>query len=273
MRFSTLAGTFALCATAQAFPDTSPFILSSTASLDMPATTDQLQSNTHVLKTAKELLSTCPTDKYVVISQPKLHSQDLASASSSPTLHEIVKGSVIKSTYSVAGMYGEIASEDVLTYIRAACGSRYDRGEISISSLPLQALPLDTASTDERDEALLSNDRIIADVLATAPLGNSYTILYLSDVRDLKYEAQFETAFSSDLKRDEASAHRANASADHRPFFEKYELFNAGIYMALVATSFLLMILFVGLKALGSLEVSVGAFDKDMGPSAQKKQQ
>ncbi|KAL5615501.1 hypothetical protein BROUX41_005546 [Berkeleyomyces rouxiae] len=271
MRFSTLAGGFALCATAQAFPDTSPFILSSTAALDIPATTDQLQSNTHVLKTAKELLANCPTDKYVVISQPKLHSQDLASASASPTLYQMVKGPAIKSTYSVAGMYGELASEDILTYIRSACGARYDQGAISISSLPLQALPQALAA--ERDDALLDNDRIIADVLATSPLGDSYTILYLSDVRDVKYEAHFESAFKSDLKRDEASAFKSNSSVDSRPFFEKYELFNAGIYMALVAASVLMTILFVGLKALGSLEVSVAAFDKDMGPAAQKKQQ
>ena len=41
--------------------------------------------------------------------------------------------------------------------------------------------------------------------------------------------------------------------------------------MALFATIVLLAILTAGLKALASLEVSVGAFDKEMGPAAQKK--
>lgn len=43
--------------------------------------------------------------------------------------------------------------------------------------------------------------------------------------------------------------------------------------MGILATIVLGSILTVGLRALSSLEVSYGAFDKDMGPSAQKKQQ
>jgi hypothetical protein len=43
--------------------------------------------------------------------------------------------------------------------------------------------------------------------------------------------------------------------------------------MSLIVLLILLSILGVGLRALSSLEVSYGAFDKDMGPAAQKKQQ
>lgn len=46
-----------------------------------------------------------------------------------------------------------------------------------------------------------------------------------------------------------------------------------GIFMALITAIVLFSILGVGLRALASLEVSYGAFDKDMGPAAQKKQQ
>ena len=42
-----------------------------------------------------------------------------------------------------------------------------------------------------------------------------------------------------------------------------------GILVGLVMIS----LLGVGLNALSSLEVSYGAFDKEMGPAAQKKQQ
>ncbi|KKA27824.1 hypothetical protein TD95_003922 [Thielaviopsis punctulata] len=266
MHFSTFVGTVALCAGAQAFSDTTPFILSSTAVLDVSTPIDQLQSNTHVLKTAKNLLASCPTDKYVVVSQPSLHSKDLESSASSPTLYSIVQGDAIRSTFSVAGMYGEIASEDLLAFIRKACAARYEKGDISISSLPLPTLPV-----ENRAVVLRENDDMIADVLANAPLGDSYTILYLSDVRDVKYEAQFKTVFSSGMKRDDVVTRKSNATVDNRKFFEKYQLFNAGIYMTLLATFFMMTILYVGLQALASLEVSVGAFDKDMGPSAQKK--
>lgn len=43
--------------------------------------------------------------------------------------------------------------------------------------------------------------------------------------------------------------------------------------MTLIVLAILLSILGVGLKSLSSLEVSYGAFDKEMGPAAQKKQQ
>lgn len=46
-----------------------------------------------------------------------------------------------------------------------------------------------------------------------------------------------------------------------------------GIFMALITAVILLAILSVGIRALGSLEVSYGAFEKDMGPAAQKKNQ
>lgn len=42
--------------------------------------------------------------------------------------------------------------------------------------------------------------------------------------------------------------------------------------MSLIVLIILLSILGVGLRALSSLEVSYGAFDKEMGPAAQKKQ-
>jgi hypothetical protein len=46
-----------------------------------------------------------------------------------------------------------------------------------------------------------------------------------------------------------------------------------GLFMGLLVGFILLSILSVGLSAIGSLQVSYGAFDKEMGPAAQKKQQ
>jgi Na+-transporting methylmalonyl-CoA/oxaloacetate decarboxylase gamma subunit len=43
--------------------------------------------------------------------------------------------------------------------------------------------------------------------------------------------------------------------------------------MGLLVVFVLLSILSVGVSALGSLQVSYGAFEKEMGPAAQKKQQ
>jgi hypothetical protein len=43
--------------------------------------------------------------------------------------------------------------------------------------------------------------------------------------------------------------------------------------MGLLALVIMLAILYAGISAISSLEVSYGAFDKEMGPAAQKKQQ
>lgn len=44
-----------------------------------------------------------------------------------------------------------------------------------------------------------------------------------------------------------------------------------GVFMSLLVVIFLFSILGVGVSALQSLQVSYGAFEKDMGPAAQKK--
>lgn len=43
--------------------------------------------------------------------------------------------------------------------------------------------------------------------------------------------------------------------------------------MGILAGLFFLLILYVGISAIGSLEVSYAAFEKEMGPNVQKKQQ
>ena len=55
------------------------------------------------------------------------------------------------------------------------------------------------------------------------------------------------------------------------PLFVKYQYFSPGIFMGLVSVLIMLAILYVGLSAVSSLQVSYGAFDKEMGPAAQKK--
>jgi hypothetical protein len=109
------------------------------------------------------------------------------------------------------------------------------------------------------------------------------------------YEPEFEEAVMMDLKRNVQGppSRRADNETEWNklPLFEKYQFFTPGrspqtitiphfssltvtaIFMGLLAVILIGSILTVGLKALNSLEVSYGAFEKDMGPAAQKKQQ
>ena len=47
----------------------------------------------------------------------------------------------------------------------------------------------------------------------------------------------------------------------------------SGIFMGLVVASVLFSILYVAISGVSSVQVSYAAFDKEMGPAAQKKQQ
>jgi V0 complex accessory subunit Ac45/VOA1 transmembrane domain len=60
---------------------------------------------------------------------------------------------------------------------------------------------------------------------------------------------------------------------DQRPLFEQYQFLTPGLFMGLLVGLLLFAILSVGISALGSLKVSYAAFEKEMGPAAQKKTQ
>ena len=125
-------------------------------------------------------------------------------------------------------------------------------------------------------------------------LDGDYTVVLFSDPNEFKaYEPEFIEPVHMDLRRQaddgvKFTSRRAN-STNKAPLFEKYQFFtpgkrsvhkccdrcltcNSGIFTGLIALIILLSILTVGLKALASLEVSYGAFDKENGPAAQRKQ-
>lgn len=111
------------------------------------------------------------------------------------------------------------------------------------------------------------------------------------------YEPEFEETVMMDLKRNVQGQPQRRVDNETEwkklPLFEKYQFFTpgkqatteafasttvqmltyTGIFMGLLAVLLIGSILTVGIKALASLEVSYGAFEKDMGPAAQKKQQ
>jgi len=122
-----------------------------------------------------------------------------------------------------------------------------------------------TASSDYELSRLVAN------------LADSYTVILYSDPNEFEtYAPDFVESVHMDLKRQADDSERLYArylNNDTRPLFEKYVFFTPGVFMSLTTVLILLLILGVGLKALASLEVSYGAFDKEMGPSAQKKQQ
>ncbi|KAF3760271.1 BIG1-domain-containing protein [Cryphonectria parasitica EP155] len=277
MRYSIAAGL--LASGAAAFSDSSPFLMYSTSKLSVPSEPSQLQSTASVLSTAHALLSTCPTSLYLLLTHPNAHASDLRDPATGACLalnlcgrtSAVVNSSkVATSHYGVAEVVGpEISATDLQAYIEGAC-SEQGKGDLAaVVVKQLDGLPL-------HDELLDNQEQIRRGVP-----GDDYTVIYFASPHEppRRYEAEFGEAGGAEMplelrKREwEVRAADGGNTVGSAPLFVKYQFFTPGIFMGFVAVFLMLAMLYVGLNAVASLQVSYGAFDKEMGPAAQKKTQ
>ncbi|KAH9910027.1 BIG1-domain-containing protein [Xylariomycetidae sp. FL2044] len=266
MRLFVTATLAAFCASAQAFSDSSPFLVLSTAKLPSLASEEQLQSSSRVLSTTQELLASCPTERYLLAFQPNVNAEHLRQPSAVPRLRRSLGQA--QGRYSVAEVIGDVEVESLLSLIREACEGRNPQ----ISEVNLDPLVSGRAAA----KTLKENDDVMGMFLDEFDAEGSYTLIYTgvsSRTDDSEtYEPEFQDSVHTELKRQLRPSKR-QSDKDTRPLFEKYQYFTPGIFMGLIALIVLLSILYVGISAVASLEVPYGAFDKEMGPAAQKKQQ
>ncbi|KAI1468471.1 BIG1-domain-containing protein [Daldinia caldariorum] len=265
MRISQTAAVLAACcASAHAFSDSSPIVMFSSASLDVPTNQELIKSNTNVLATVQQLLKTCPTDRYLIVSQPNLNKANLVKKAVPNLLRYHDKA---QSRYSVPEVVGELHTDDIAAFVRKSCEGRKPL---------IEQLEMDPLRSDDDFGMMWTNDDELSMVLDQFDHDGSYTVIFAGTPRKESprtYTATFQDGVPSELKRDVHSIHRrAPNRTDNRPLFEKYQYFSTGIFTALVSLTILLSILYVGIAAVASLEIPYGAFDKEMGPSAQKKQ-
>ncbi|KAK4453777.1 vacuolar ATP synthase subunit S1-domain-containing protein [Podospora aff. communis PSN243] len=278
MKLSRAATLAACTAAVQAFSDSSPFILFSTAKLAPSSNDAQLQTSSKVIAAAQGILSSCPTQRYIFISQPNIHAADIRDKSSGckmPNLCGAIASKSIKGNFNVAEVIGQVSSKPLAEYVTGAC---LKKGVASqVERVELEHLP-GLKETAKRAEILSDNDHELGRLFDA--LDGEYTVVMFSDPNEFKaYEPEFMEptariveAVHMDLKRDDSSAAtRKKNATDNRPLFEKYQFFTPGIFSGLIALIVILSILAVGLRSLASLEVSYGAFDKENGPAAQKK--
>jgi hypothetical protein len=110
-------------------------------------------------------------------------------------------------------------------------------------------------------------------IYATTPIGEQHS--HIEVPTQYHMDNSMSPLVHMDLKRDESFA-RASGSNDtlpQGPLFERYQYFTPGLFMGLVVGFVLLSILYVGISGIAGLEVSYMAFDKEMGPAAQKSKQ
>ncbi|KAM5434929.1 hypothetical protein McanCB56680_004846 [Microsporum canis] len=284
----------AIASSVDAFRNTSPFFLFSTNSFETQSS--QLQSASSLLSTVSSDLSSCPSDFYILVSQPGVHVLDFSNRRSAPRLRERVlkQDGVIKSSFTVSEVVGEFDADSLQKQLENTCKAEtvVVNGDVlpsgykhrpQVIKVEFPAPPVDIS----RSSQLVENDGFLATLIDLLPSSN-YTVLYTTTPRGTEPIAEvdighfemganplqdpltFKREFQSHPSRDDKPKKRNKSS-----LFSEYQFLSPGLFMGLITTAILGTILYVGLSALTSLQVSYASFDKENGPAgaAGKKQQ
>ncbi|KAK5178130.1 hypothetical protein LTR44_009436 [Exophiala sp. CCFEE 6388] len=282
---------------AHGYLDTTPFFMFSTSELLTP--NSRLQPADSLVSNVDLSLLSCPSEYYILVSQHGVTSRDYASMKSTPALAKGVSerpGMDIRSSMTVPDVAGTIDSSFWIETLKTKCGVQVTDIDASTGAIPAQMPPsphllkvsFPAPSSSTRQQDLSSNDAFFASILDLLP-SQDYTVLYTTtrarndgsratQVEKTQYEmeSQIQDAMHSDLKRDlsvRASNQTGNQTLIDGPLFHRYQFFTPGIFMGFLVGLLLLSILYVGISALASLQVTYAAFDKDTSQLGQKKQQ
>ncbi|KAI9739521.1 MAG: hypothetical protein M1834_006237 [Cirrosporium novae-zelandiae] len=290
-------------ALANAFADTSPFFFFSTSELLISV--PEIQTPSTLIPRLSNLLSSCPSDFYVLVSQPGLDASDLSwFPRSAPNLRRRMDGTNkdVRSSFEIRDVLGEVNSAEIEKSLAEMCRAGVVAVDASTGSFPIlsdatpRVIRLDFPSLPTTRGAMKAaeHDAFLNSVLDLLP-SEKYTVIYTTShiqdsvegsqiqENDQLYEmnnGMWEDEVHMDLKRDfSASSGLAHVSKKDEiqlpdgPLFARYQFFTPGIFMGLFVSFILLSILYIAITALSSLQVSYLAFDKEMGPAAQKKKE
>ncbi|OCK77432.1 BIG1-domain-containing protein [Lepidopterella palustris CBS 459.81] len=264
-----------------AFQNTSPFFLFSTSKLadSFDSTYPQLVASTSVTKQIFESLKDCPSSTYIIVEQDGVSSADYSDRRSTPSLSRWLGGEdkSILSAAIIPDVIGNVDIESISAYLFKQCGAASFRIDSAIAILGFSA-----PSTEDLASNLAAHDSLLND--AVSSIGDDkYTVIYVTTPRSddqvaIPYQTPqtyemddpFPASTHMELKRD-VESHEKDTQSEGA-LFERYMFLSPGIFMGLTASVPLFLILYVGITALSSLEVSYFAFSKEMGPTAQRKQ-
>lgn len=93
-----------------------------------------------MLKHTKSVLAECPTDRYLVVTQPGVHAADLRrdDGCAMPHLCRAVDDSRIKSRYTVSEVVGSVTGAGVAEYIRSSCAEK--KKTVTVNEVALGSL-------------------------------------------------------------------------------------------------------------------------------------
>jgi len=287
---------FALAiSSAAAFKDTSPFFFFSTSPLTNTAFEHtQLTTSSSLDSRIYESLASCPSDTYIIVSQPEVSAKDYSGKLAAPHLRQWLNKTEkqISSTLAIPEVAGDLDAHSISQRLEQACKAEVLRVDASTGTIPndgnyprivrveFSSLP---SQPNDRTLKLAEHDSFLHAVISELG-GDKYTVVYTTTPPTPQHIAAsqypipptyemddpYASVLHMDLKRDVDS--HANSNGSNLALFDKYQYLSPGLFMGIMVFLILFSILYVGITAVASLQVSYFAFSKEMGPSAQKKQ-
>ncbi|THW67921.1 BIG1-domain-containing protein [Aureobasidium pullulans] len=249
-------------ASANAFKDASPFVLYSTSHrLEGKSLDANIISAQALEKSVEHRLQNCPSDTYIVVSQPGISTSDLTVSKSTPHLRRRLSGKddSVKSIMAVKNVVGDVHARVLALAAVRDCNKQGtpswssllldgEKGEIPTKHFDMIAVRFPELPTahDDRESALLQADSYLNSLLESL---DSYTVLYTSrpwsrtdaasdHAAESQHPEQYEmdepypSNMHTDLKRDLNShvsrASNASNPQDGLPLFEKYQFLSPG---------------------------------------------
>jgi hypothetical protein len=280
---------------------------------DSATTYSQLASASSIAAEVSDALSSCPSDTYIIISQPGVSASDFAHSKSSPNLRQYLnKTNGVQESWIIPELAGSLDVASIEKQVEERCKADVLRIDATSTSFqrektlkpgsPLTFILAGAIPNDgvfprivhvrfpalplghQRNAKLEEHDSFLHAVISEIG-GNDYTVVYATTQaedghRQHVYEAgadyemddHMQSILHTDMKRDLSSGHSLQSNSSNLGLFDKYEFLSPGIFMGLFISIILFLILYVGISAVASLQVSYFAFSKEMGPAQQKKQ-
>lgn len=251
--------------TAHGYTDTSPFFMFSTSEyVSRQSPTRSQADQTRLLNSGAKLssanaitselsqtLSTCPSDHYIIVSQPGVTAGDYASDRTTPALAQRLSpksSHSIRSSVSIPDVVGEIDTDQWRRTLQESCKLQVIDLDATIGSIPAYAsfpkavhveMPAPAKSTLLKD--LGDNDALLAAILDMLPSSN-YTVLYTtSPIRSVKdsepvggyvMDSEAQELLHMEMKRDLSSRAKNSSSGNTTlvdgALFERYQFFTPG---------------------------------------------
>ena len=102
------------------------------------ASSPQIASAASISSTVISELEKCPSDTYIVVSQPGVNAADYADPSSAPYLRKRISGedTRVRSSFTVADVLGEVDADRLVGAVETKCGASVLSVDASSESQP-----------------------------------------------------------------------------------------------------------------------------------------